>query len=46
MSKSIKIVLSLGLVAFVAACAQQEEEVVYVDPEPITVEPTYTGKYK
>jgi len=44
MSKSIKIVLSLGLVAFVAACAQQEEEVVYV--EPITVEPVYTGKYK
>ena len=46
MSKSIKIVLSLGLVAFVAACAQQEEEPVFVDPEPITVEPTYTGKYK
>ena len=46
MSKSIKIVLSLGLFGFVAACAQQEEEVVYVDPTPITVEPTYTGKYK
>lgn len=45
MSKSIKIVLAFGLVAFAAACAQQEE-VVYVDPEPITVEPAYTGKYK
>lgn len=46
MSKSIKIVLSLGLVAFFAACAQQEEEVVVIDPEPITVEPVFTGKYK
>lgn len=47
MSKSIKLVLSFGLVAFAAACAQQEEvEPVYIDPEPITVEPVYTGKYK
>jgi len=46
MSKSVKLVLSLGLVAFIAACAQQEEEVIYVDPEPISVEPVYTGKYK
>jgi len=45
MSKSIKIVLTLGLVAFVAACGAPEEEPVFV-PEPITVEPTYTGKYK
>ncbi len=48
MSKSIKSVLVLGLVALVAACAQQsaEEEFVVVDPEPISTEPTYTGKYK
>ena len=46
MSKAIKSILALGLVAFVAACAQQEEEYVVVDPEPISVEPTYTGKYK
>ncbi|WP_170222764.1 hypothetical protein [Marimonas lutisalis] len=46
MSKAIKSVLALGLVAFVAACAQQEEEYVVVEPEPISVEPTYTGKYK
>ncbi|MGG7643855.1 hypothetical protein ACQ5SP_03480 [Rhodovulum sp. YNF3179] len=41
MSKTIKIVLSLGLVAFAAACAQQEEEIVYVEPEPVVEEPTY-----
>lgn len=47
MSKSIKLVLAFGLVGFAAACAQQEEEVpVYIDPEPITIEPVYTGKYK
>ncbi|MDA7428529.1 hypothetical protein PGB28_08655 [Primorskyibacter aestuariivivens] len=47
MSKSIKLIAALGLVAAVAACAQQqEEEYVVVDPEPISVEPVYTGKYK
>ncbi|MCT4555584.1 MAG: hypothetical protein N4A53_12925 [Pelagimonas sp.] len=47
MSKSIKLLAMLGLVAGVAACGgQQEEEFVVVDPEPISVEPVYTGKYK
>lgn len=47
MSKSLKLIAALGLVAAVAACAQQqEEEFVVVDPEPISVEPVYTGKYK
>lgn len=47
MSNSIKAVLAIGLVAVVAACAQQqEEEFVMVDPEPISTEPVYTGKYK
>jgi hypothetical protein len=46
MSKSIKMVLAFGLVAVAAACAQQEEEPVYIEPTPITVEPVYTGKYK
>ncbi|MDQ2088318.1 hypothetical protein [Marimonas arenosa] len=46
MSKAIKSVLALGLAALVVACAQQEEEFVVVDPEPISTEPTYTGKYK
>ncbi|WP_375228440.1 hypothetical protein [Roseobacter sp. S98] len=47
MSKSIRILAVLCAAAFVAACAQeQEEEFVVVDPEPISTEPTYTGKYK
>lgn len=46
MSKSTKIVLALGFVAFAAACAPKQEEVVYVDEPAVTVEPTYTGKYK
>jgi hypothetical protein len=45
MSKTTKLLLSLGLVAFVAACAAQEPEPVFV-PEPISVEPAHTGKYK
>jgi len=46
MSKSIKAVVALGLIVMAAACAQQEPEVVVVDPEPISTEPVYTGKYK
>ena len=46
MSKSTKFVLALGLVAFAAACAPKQEEIVYVDEPAVTVEPTYTGKYK
>ena len=48
MSNSIRGVLALGLVALVAACGgqKQEEEFVVVEPEPISVEPEYTGKYK
>lgn len=47
MSKSIKLVCALGLVATVAACAKEPvEEFVVVDPAPISVEPTYTGKFK
>lgn len=46
MSKSTKTILALCMVAFVAACGgAKTEEVVYVD-EPVSVEPTYTGKYK
>ena len=47
MSKSIKLFATIGLIGLVAACArQQEEEFVVVEPEPISVEPTYTGKLK
>jgi hypothetical protein len=46
MSKSMRIVMAVALVGFVAACAKKvEEEVVFID-EPVSVEPTYTGKYK
>lgn len=46
MSKSIVIIMAFGLISIVSACAQKSEEVVYADPAPLTVEPTYTGKYK
>ncbi|SEP01432.1 hypothetical protein SAMN04490248_11978 [Salinihabitans flavidus] len=47
MSKSIKMLLALGLAGFISACAQEPvEEYVVVDPEPISTEPGYTGKYK
>ena len=46
MSKSIKLLAMFGFVAAVAACAREQEEFVVVEPEPISVEPTYTGKYK
>ncbi|WP_172961003.1 hypothetical protein [Oceaniglobus roseus] len=46
MSNIVKIVMCLGLVAVASACAKKQEEVVYADPAPLTVEPTYTGKYK
>ncbi len=39
MSKTIKAFVVLGLVTLAAACAQQEEEVVIVEPEPIMEEP-------
>jgi len=42
MSKSARLVLVLAMVSAIAACAKKEVEVV----EPVTVEPTYTGKYK
>ena len=39
MSAILKSILALGLFTVVAACAQQEE-VVFVEPEPIMEEPT------
>ncbi len=44
MSKSIKFVALAAVLGAFAACAQQEEEVVIV--EPVSTEPVYTGKYK
>ncbi|MEL7093094.1 MAG: hypothetical protein AAFN94_15280 [Pseudomonadota bacterium] len=46
MSKSIKVFGVLSLMVLAAACGRNNEEVVIVDPEPISVEPTHTGKFK
>ena len=48
MSKSLKALAVLGLLVAVAACAreQETEEFIVVEPEPISSEPAYTGKYK
>lgn len=48
MSKSIKLLATFGFVAVVAACVreQQADDFMVVDPAPISVEPSYTGKYK
>jgi hypothetical protein len=43
MSKSGRFILVLATVAAVSACAKKEEPVMV---EEVTVEPTYTGKYK
>lgn len=45
MSNATRILLGLGLVAFLAACAPKPEPVVVVE-EPVTTEPVYTGKYR
>ncbi|MFM2366463.1 MAG: hypothetical protein RIR95_1071 [Pseudomonadota bacterium] len=47
MSSAKFTLLALAMAAFVSACAKPApEEVVYVDEPAVTVEPTYTGKYK
>jgi nitrous oxide reductase accessory protein NosL len=43
MSKSARLVLVLAMVSAIAACAKKEEP---APVEPVTVEPTDTGKYK
>lgn len=45
MSSTKITLLAVAMAAFVAGCAKQAEEVVYVE-EPVSVEPTYTSKYK
>ena len=51
MSKSIKVAVLLGLIGLAAACARRDEEnpvqeFVVLDPEPVTIEPTFKGKFK
>ncbi len=45
MSKSIKLLAVLGLVGVIAACGSNEEE-EFVVVEPVSEEPTFTGKFK
>jgi len=44
MSKSIRVLFALSMVAFIAACAPKKDEVVFVD-EPVSTEPVFTGKF-
>ena len=47
MSNKVKAFVAIAVLSAIAACAQQEEEeFIVVDPEPISIEPTYTGKLK
>lgn len=48
MAKIVKLLALFGFTAVIAACGQQQqqEEFIVVEPEPITEEPTYTGKFK
>jgi hypothetical protein len=50
MSKSIKSLFVVSLLALVSACggannAGDVEELLAVDPVPVTIEPTFSGKY-
>ena len=50
MSKSIKSLFAMSLLALVAACggannAGDVEEFVVIDPVPVTIEPTFNNKY-
>lgn len=45
MSNTVRTIMALSLVAFIAACAKKEEPPVYVT-EPVASQPVYTGKYK
>ena len=47
MYKSIMVLAMAGFVGMVSACTNNEpEEIVVIEPEPISSEPVYTGKYK
>ena len=46
MSNTVRATLALYLVLFAAACTPKVDEVIFVDEPTITVEPTFTGKYK
>lgn len=48
MHKSLKALAALAMLVTVSACAStggDVEEFVIADPAPVSVEPTFTGKY-
>ncbi|MEO9782594.1 MAG: hypothetical protein ABJH07_17480 [Sedimentitalea sp.] len=46
MSTSIRFVAAISLVVAVAACdTSPQEEFVVAEPDSVSIEPTYTGKY-
>lgn len=46
MSKAIRFVVLASFASLVVACGSNEDEYVVPEPEPISTEPTFTGKYK
>ncbi|MCB1343044.1 MAG: hypothetical protein KDK24_18640 [Pseudooceanicola sp.] len=46
MSKAIKFATLAGLLGLVVACGNKRDDYVVVQPEPISTEPVFTGKYK
>lgn len=47
MSKPLNLLLAVAFLGGLAACAKEApQEYVVVEPEPISSEPVYTGKYK
>ncbi|NSX56527.1 hypothetical protein [Parasulfitobacter algicola] len=45
MSKSIKAMAVVGLIVLVAACGNRNDDDDVVMVDPVTEEPTYTGKF-
>lgn len=46
MSTTSRVVAAVGLAIFVTACDRTpQEEFVVAEPDTITIEPSYTGKY-
>lgn len=46
MSKTVRALVAVSLVAFVAACAKKEEPVYVTEAPAVSEAPVYTGKYK
>ncbi|MCB2045268.1 MAG: hypothetical protein KDE61_04110 [Novosphingobium sp.] len=46
MQKPFKFAVLAGFVGLVVACGNNRNDYVVVQPEPISTEPVFTGKYK